>query len=167
MDSWWDSSDSRSRRKEPAISKSTLMGCYYLDIFRSPKRWGWSSWKFGWSFPDDSILVNVTNILIDLVWVGVSLSVPPKGRVVGLELWIFKFTVGIKMVFDIWTVKSMLVVCPDSVEVGITSFTDISRAGNQEIIDTFNWHSSVQDHIILWHLNEISWSLSWGLWSSC
>jgi len=77
------------------------MGCYYLDIFRSPKRWGWSSWKFGWSFPDDSILVNVANILIDLVWVGVSLSWPPKGRVVGLELWIFKFMVSVKMVLDI------------------------------------------------------------------
>jgi hypothetical protein len=37
MDSLWDSSNSRSRGKEPAISKSTLFGSFNRDTLTSPK----------------------------------------------------------------------------------------------------------------------------------
>jgi hypothetical protein len=56
VDSLWDTSNCRSRREEPAISKSTLFGSFWGDSFGTPKKW-WvrSSWELTWSLPDNTV----------------------------------------------------------------------------------------------------------------
>lgn len=98
--------------------------------------------------------------LSTVVW---DLSFPVEGRCVGWELWIFEFTIGIKLVLESLSVDRKLVVSPDSLEVGIALFILLVLVGDPEIIDTLNSHSLVLGMILLWHLNELRCRLSWGL----
>jgi len=77
---------------------------------------------------------------MDLSVMVLLLSWPVEGGHVSWELWIFEFTIGIKLVLESWCVNRKLVVSPDSVPVGQALLIGLVCVG-PEFID--KWDSVV------------------------